>query len=346
VTRLPSIQRRVRLLPTPAGNICVTGTWRKAHLGGGSMSVASGGQKEAYDLYSVPGMVSAPPPPPPAPYLPPPPLGAVGALPPPPGVVSNQPPSPWFPSAAPPGPWLPPPPPHGAAKDDRKRNIAIVGASVVVALIAIVAGVIVIGSSSGSSNTSNHLAVRGPKTKAVPAGFTAFVDHSDFYSIAVPAGWTQVNFESPGAVAAMQQVEQDNPDIASAIGDPSTWASKGLSFLAVDSAPQGQSSSVDVIARPYPGFSNGLLSQMASGLPSEYSQIGAKVSSIHMVTLKGQQALKVSLVEQIALPGGGNANLSETQYFLGSSVNDYLYVISLEGSSADLSKIASSFRMQ
>jgi hypothetical protein len=206
---------------------------------------------------------------------------------------------------------------------------------VVVAVIGGVAGAL-----SSSSKTPGSVASR---VGTAAGGYTQFADHPDRFSISVPVSWHEVDPSSPGAAAALQQIVANNPNLRSAFGaGPTTLLAQGIKFLAVE--PDTGSSvapTVNVVVRPAPGVTDTDLSQILSGVQSQYQQIGATVLNTSTISLAGHQALQVMVQIPFNGPTGGRVTIDETQDIVAA--NDFVYVISLEGASSQLSKIASSF---
>jgi hypothetical protein len=215
-----------------------------------------------------------------------------------------------------------------------------------VAIVAVVVtGVLILGGrASPSAGNSNDLAVAGPKTTSTPPDYTSFVDRADHFSISVPSSWTEVNPESPGSIAAFEQVEQNNPNLKAIIGSPSSLEAKGMRFLAIDTANQQTSepATISVTAEGDPGFQDSEFSQLAAQLPAEYAKFGATMLGSSTVSLPAGEALKISLDLPLTDDLGNQTTIDETQYYLGS--NDFIYVIT--GTGPGLTTIASTFRTQ
>jgi hypothetical protein len=204
----------------------------------------------------------------------------------------------------------------------------------------------VVGRSSHSPTFSNGKAVPGPSTASTPDGYKSFVDQTDHFSIAVPAQWREVNPSSPGAAAALQQLEQDNPKLKAALGSNlATVMSRGAKFLSVEPDRQADvSPNVIVSVQPAPGIQDSDVTQAAGLAEAEFGKSGLTVLGTRIVTFDGHRALQVSLSATLKDPLGNAITFSQTQYYLGA--NDFLYIIGLTGTSPDLSRIANTFETQ
>jgi hypothetical protein len=215
-----------------------------------------------------------------------------------------------------------------------------------VILVVVLVVVALVGRSSHSPGFSNGKAVPGPSTASTPNGYKAFVDQTDHFSIAVPAPWRDVDPSSPGAAAAFQQIEQDNPRLKAGLGSSfATLMSRGVKFFAVEPYSQADvASNVTVIVQPAPGIQDSDISQAADLVASEAAKVGATVLGSNVMTYEGHQALQVSLSATVKDPLGNNITYRATQYYLGA--NDFAYIITLTGTSPDLATIATTFRTQ
>ena len=165
------------------------------------------------------------------------------------------------------------------------------------------------------------------------------------FSIAVPSSWTAVNPTGPGATAAIQQVEQNNPDLQATLGSLSNLVAKGVKYFAVyNNGEADQLASVNVVVEPDLGFHDSQLAQLAAQLSAQLAKVGATVLGSSDVSLDGYQALRVALDLPLTNAAGNRVMVGETQYYLGSS--EFLYVITLSGNSSDFSAIASTFKIK
>ena len=240
--------------------------------------------------------------------------------------------------------WAPPPP--AAPQRRTRRTIAIVAGSVVTLIIAL--GVIGAIAGTAKHNTNSHTSSSGeavPVNKpATPAGFTAFTSKADQFTIDVPRTWKAVDPTSPGAQAAMNEIEQSNPDLQSSFGQSAIkLAEQGIALMAINTQVDaaGFASNVNVEAKPALTFSASDLPQIAASLPTEYAKLGGTITGITYLTFDGHQALRSTDTMSLNTPLGTHISVSQTQYFVGA--NGFLYALTLSGSDPDLAAIASSF---
>jgi hypothetical protein len=221
-------------------------------------------------------------------------------------------------------------------------------AAVLVALIAggTVAGLASGGGSRGSSPTTAPASSSSVTTAPVspenpPAGYSVHDDPVAGYSIALPARWKQIDPGSPGAPAQLAQIEKQFPRLAAAIGDPARLASQGMKLLAVDPSGTGDyASNINVVVKTGTGISAGDFGQLAGQLPAEYQKLGATYQGSSRIELNGHPSLVARGV--IATPGGtGTVEVPEQQYFFVDGGS--LFIITLSGSSPDLSAIVHAF---
>jgi hypothetical protein len=183
--------------------------------------------------------------------------------------------------------------------------------------------------------------VNSPTT---PPGFTAFHSTADQFTIDIPNTWKAVDPTSPGAQAAMNEIEQSNPDLQSSFATNAIQlAEQGIVLMAVNTVmnPDGFASNINVEAKPDLTYSASDLSQLAASLPAEYAKLGGTITGTSYLTFDGHQALRLSATLSINTPLGTHVNVNETQYFVGA--NGFLYALTLSGSDPNLAAIASSF---
>jgi hypothetical protein len=184
-----------------------------------------------------------------------------------------------------------------------------------------------------------------PGAAGAPTGYQTFSDQADHFSIAVPSSWRSVDPASPGATAAFEQLQQTNPNFKRAFGgNIASLLANDVKFLAVDPVSQAtEAPNINVIVKPAPGFVDADLGQIRSALPGEYTKLGATLLGITTVTLDGHQALKTSANLPINTDVGTTVVASQTQYILGA--NDFIYIITLTGTSPDLSTIPTTLQI-
>lgn len=254
----------------------------------------------------------------------------------------------WVPPAGPSTaiPTWPAPGPQPPARSNKGRNIAIA----VVALVLIgggVGGAIAATSHHKTNPNSNPPASNQPggngSENAVPAGYTAFSDANDGFSVDLPSSWKQIDLTNPNAQAAISQVEANNPNLASVIGNPSKLISDGTKLFAIapGSDPSGFYSNLNIIVKKNAGLTASDLPQLANALPAEFQKVGATFNGSNIITLNGQQALEATASLPVNDSSGNSITVSETQYYV--PINGNAYIITLAGGSADLQTIANSF---
>jgi hypothetical protein len=176
-----------------------------------------------------------------------------------------------------------------------------------------------------------------------PAGYVAFTDATDGFSIAVPASWRQIDPNSPTAQTTIDELEKSNPNLQAALGSGvADLTAKGIKFLAIDPVVAGGiAPNLNVIAKPALGFGPKNLAQLKAALPGQYSNVGAQLQDLTDVTFAGRSALEAVLDLPLTGVGGSKLTAQETQYFVAA--NNYLYVVTLTGTSPDLDQVASTF---
>jgi hypothetical protein len=224
--------------------------------------------------------------------------------------------------------------------------LAIIAGSVVAVLV--VLGVI--GAIAGHSNGSNShgpnvgTAVPVANGPTTPAGFTAFRSTAEHFTMDIPYTWKAVDPTSPGAQAAMNEIEQSNPGLRSSLAQSAIQlAESGMGLMAINPAlgPDGFASNINVVAKPDLTFSASDLSQIAANLPSEYAKLGGTITGTSYVTYDGNRALRATDTLPLNTPLGTRINVTQTQYFVGA--NGFLYVVTLSGSDPNMAIIASTF---
>lgn len=182
----------------------------------------------------------------------------------------------------------------------------------------------------------------GPTT---PAGFSAFHSSADGFTIDIPRTWKAVDPTSPGAQAAMNEIEQANPNLRSAFAMSAIqMAEKGMALMAINPVTdsQGFASNVNVEAQPDLTYSAGDLAQIAAAVPGEEARLGATMTGTSYVSIGGRRALRVSSTLPITTLVGTHIVVPQIQYYTGA--NGFVYIVTLTGSDAHMAAIASSFR--
>jgi hypothetical protein len=155
-----------------------------------------------------------------------------------------------------------------------------------------------------------------------------------------------VDPSSPGAAAEWQQIEQDNRKVKAAVGSSlATLMSKGVKFMAFEPNSQADvEGNVIVAVEPAPGVQDSDIAQGADQLASQAAKIGATQFTTRIVSLDGHQALQLSYTLTVKDVLGNNHTAPGIQYYVGA--NDFVYSITLTGTSADLSTIVANFHSQ
>ena len=193
--------------------------------------------------------------------------------------------------------------------------------------------------------STNDRALPSGKSASSPAGYQSFSDATYHFNISAPSGWREIDPASPGAAAVLNEAEQNNPNLRTALPDVSSLAAEGMKFMAIDPAgTNGFGSNVNVIAHSAVGYSDNDLGHLAGQMSQEYGKLGATLTSSQTTTLAGHKALENSLELPLRTRSGGSITVHEVQYFLGG--NDILYVITLSGDSPALATIASTFKIR
>jgi hypothetical protein len=256
----------------------------------------------------------------------------------PPGGLS------WPPPGPPPAPYASPlPAPEVPSRSHRARNAGIAAAAAVIVVVVVA---VVVGRSSHSPTFTTGKAVPGTSSAGTPSGYQSFVDQTDHFSIAVPTQWRALDPSSPGAAAMFQQLEQDNPKLKAVLGSNlATQESRGMKFLSVDVNSQAaESPNVNVIVTPAPGLQDSDVTEAADQLVAVLAKAGGTELVSRIVAFDGHQVVQVSGNVTLNNPSGNNVTYPLTQYDLGA--NDFLYVITLSGSSPEFSTIATTFHTQ
>jgi hypothetical protein len=180
-------------------------------------------------------------------------------------------------------------------------------------------------------------------TSSVPTGYTGFTDTADQFSVAVPTSWNQVDPSSPDAASALQRIVAANPKLQAAFGSgTASFVQAGTKFLAIDATATGDfAPNLNIIAKSNAGLSDADLPQLLPDLRTEFAKIGATITSTGTITLAGHQAMQLKLRFPINQLSGGKTIVDETQDYVAA--NDYLYILTFAGSSAQFSVIQSTF---
>jgi hypothetical protein len=180
-------------------------------------------------------------------------------------------------------------------------------------------------------------------TTSLPAGYSAFSDSADQFSIAVPTSWNQVNPASPGAAQALQTVVAANPSLKAAYGNgPASFVASNTKFLAFDvSRTANFTPNINIIARTAPGIANSDLPSLLPGLRTEYQKVGGTITASSQVPVAGLPAFQVNVHIPTTLPSGGKYTVVETQDYVVA--NGFFYVLTFAGTAPEFSTILSTF---
>jgi len=249
--------------------------------------------------------------------------------------------------ASPPGAWnspAPTPPEYGAPRRSHTVRNVVIAAAVVLVVLVIVG--VVVGTTSHSSNAPGSIAVAGTNAADTPQGYQTFVDQPDRFSLAVPSTWREINPSSPGAADAFQAIQDQNPNLKSALGGTNlaTMAASGMKFFSMEPSPEGGfASNINVVVHSALGIKDSDLGELQREAATEYAKAGATVSSTSTVALAGHKALRETIQFTMKNPSGNSILVPEVQYFVGA--NDLLYVITLSGTAPDLDTVATTFQV-
>lgn len=168
----------------------------------------------------------------------------------------------------------------------------------------------------------------------VPAGYTGFTSAPFRFSLAVPSSWRQVDPASPGANQALRDIVSTNPALGAAIGG-ADLATLGIRFLASDPA---SGDSVNVVAKPAIGLRDSDLPELVPDLKAEYAKLNATVLSTRSERLSGHDAIRVTIDLRLA-----QGTLRQVQYLIAA--NDFIYFLTLSGTSSAFTTIAETLRV-
>lgn len=202
---------------------------------------------------------------------------------------------------------------------------------------------LIIGLAATLGKSASHVAVlptqpaasASPAASAppsVPAGYAQFQDTADNLSISVPSQWRKIDLTSLGTAQALQQFEAANPALKGFLG--TDLASSGVKFLALSNT---EPATINIVAKPSPGLQD---SDLAAGLPTlkaRYQQMGITVVSSQTTPLANHQAVEIDADFTYTDSTGATVSRPVKQYFLAA--NDLLYVVTLNGNSADFPTI-------
>jgi hypothetical protein len=221
------------------------------------------------------------------------------------------------------------------------RKRVLLAAAVLVVVAAVIAAIV---STTGSSSKNGSKAAVAPTTTTAPSALTVFTDKTDGYAISVPSGWQRVDTSSPGSLAALTALENEEPYLDAVLGGSANQVlAEGVRFVAVDTSGAAANSPTEVAVAVHAGLTAGDLNALEDELPSAYAQLGAKVLGTSDVMLDGNPALEVTADLPIGTSSAGSALAHETQYFIEAGTK--LFILAMSGTGAELPAIAASFKI-
>ena len=228
-------------------------------------------------------------------------------------------------------------------KRSRGRTIAIVAGSLVAVLVILaIIGAVAGKKTNNPPNPGTAVAVtNGANT---PAGYTTFENATEHFSIAIPKTWKSIDPTSPGAQAAMNEIQQSSPNLKSAFaGSAAQLAERGMGLLAINPsiASDGIAPNLNIIAQPDLTYTPSDLDKIAASLPAEYQKLKARLTGISYTTLDGQRALHATDILPVTSPLGVTAQVAEAQYIVGA--NNFLYIITVTDNDPAFATILSTF---
>ncbi|HLI56748.1 MAG TPA: hypothetical protein VKY26_06885, partial [Actinomycetota bacterium] len=177
-----------------------------------------------------------------------------------------------------------------------------------------------------------------PIGAAAPAGFTAYSDPTDGFSISVPSAWEQINPNSPGATEALNAFASANPSFRAIFSNASIMADFRLVALSNDS--QG---GIDVISKPEPGISDSDVTSGLGEIASTYQTMGITVSNTETLSLAGHRVGEIQGSLNFTGPTGARMSMPVTQYLIAAK--DNVYIVTMFGSSSEFPAILQTFTL-
>jgi hypothetical protein len=187
-------------------------------------------------------------------------------------------------------------------------------------------------------STSPGVTASPPARRGLPAGYVTFVDTADHFSIAVPNAWRRIDLSTPGASQTLRDLVAANPGLRALLGsNAAALIAQGIKFYALN-ANDAAVPTVNVAARPAVGIRDSDPPRIAATLKAQYATIGATVSRISTSSVAGHTALQVAVTTRAVGPTGAAIAKDEIQDFVAA--NDFIYILTLAGTSPEFRTIA------
>ena len=192
----------------------------------------------------------------------------------------------------------------------------------IVILFGVLGAGAVIGFQHSQSTTSNAKAEK-TSVVSVPAGFQAFSDKVDAFSIATPSSWVNLNLSEPKYVAIAEKLLADNPKLRSASSDSGATINKENKF---DSYSPTFDSGISVSVYQNSAVSSYSIDELITGLKDDYSKAGIQIQSIGPARLAGHDAIKAVIRPNLS---GVSAPQQISQFIVVN--NDVVYTVAFFG---------------
>ncbi len=208
-----------------------------------------------------------------------------------------------------------------------------------------VAVIVVVRSNTHGASPSIAMAVTGTPLPGTPAGYQAYEDGPDHFSIAVPSAWYDIDPTSVEGVddQAQQSAERSNPGLSDFLGSPSpSLGAASTKFLASGGhVPNGVPSVVSVVIfRPVPPTD---LGSLETGILTTTALAHAKLEARGLVALNGRSAFRATAESTVETTSGQTATNQSAIYLI--DVNDTLYAVIVSGIDPALATIVHTFNI-
>jgi hypothetical protein len=135
-----------------------------------------------------------------------------------------------------------------------------------------------------------------------------FVDQTAGFQLALPAGWQELNLDSPGVQASVSRVLAQDPQLAAAVGTSAADLQRaGVHLLALGPGR----ADANVVIRPDPPGGTAGVGGLLPALQPEMASAGGTILNHSIITVAGQPALHLT----VSFTGGGQPYTSD-QYYL------------------------------
>lgn len=193
-------------------------------------------------------------------------------------------------------------------------------------------------------STSPGVTTVAPARRGQPAGYVTFVDTADHFSIAVPNAWRRIDLSTPGASQTLQDLVAANPGLKALLGsNAAALIAQGIKFYALNASDPADVPTVNVVARPAVGIRDSDLPRIGETLKAQYATIGAEVSRVSTSSVAGHMALQVAVTFRAVGPTGAAIAKHEIQDFIAA--NDFIYILTLAGTSPEFRTIAATLNV-